>query len=87
MLPIIPIYVGVTAAIGFVSAKLWNHSRYGEWIQVRPVLGAIAAPIIVPFATLNIATDMIARAIVSKKGSRRQIDATQFNWEVTLLPN
>ena len=76
MLPIIPIYLGVTAAIGFASAKLWNYSRYGEWVQVKPVVGAAVALIIVPFAVLNIATDMITRAITSNKG-KRQLDASR----------
>ena len=81
MLPIIPVYIGVTAALGYVSTILWNHSRGGEWVQVKPIVGAAVTPIIVPFAVLNIATDMITRAIMPKKGTR-QIDANDWNWEV-----
>lgn len=81
MLPIIPVYIGVTAAVGFISAKLWNHSRYGEWVQVKPALGALVAPFAVPFVAVNIAIDMAARAVMIK-GKKRQLDATQFEWEV-----
>ena len=82
MLPIIPLYIGITAGVGFISVKLWNHSRYGEWVQIKPIIGAAIVPVIMPFAIVNMATDMIARAIVSKKGTRRQIDANDWNWEV-----
>ena len=80
MLPIIPVYVAVTAGVGFLSTVLWNNSRFGEWVQIKPALGALVAPFAVPFVAVNIAINMAARAVIIK--GKKQINAQDFNWEV-----
>lgn len=82
MLPIIPIYIGITAGLGFLSAKLWNNSRYGEWVRVKTGVTAMVAPFVAPFVALNLVKAMIIRSMIITKNNRRQLDTSQFNWEV-----
>lgn len=82
MLPIIPVYIGVTAGLGFLSAKLWNHSRFGEWFQMKAGMTAMVAPFIAPFVALNMVKTMIIRSMIITKNNKRQLDASQFDWEV-----
>ena len=84
MLPIIPIYLGVTMITGYALTKAWNHSRFGEWIRVRPVVGTIAAPILASFTAIRLAVTITKETVITISGKRkcRMLNGEKFNWEL-----